>query len=438
VPAALQGEAPRLDVATDWYQLGLAAVSVLIGRPVGVKDLPQLENLLDRHGLSPFMREWLGRALQIEGPRIESGAHASAALDELLRKERPTDSLRLVSSRGEPVAEVAPAETPPLDSVDFFPLQQVAAVEPLAAVPSIFDLRSPVEERQFRPPIQAPAESPPSPPTPAAFAKPVAVAKPLAPAKRPAPEVPRPVKAVQSAAAAAPGRPRTVVRARISTGLIATLSLIAIGEAGVIAVLARALWLAQNPAIAVTAAGPPGELLVSSRSAEASPLRLTVAPDLSWVRVTSASSAGVLGEKTSTSATGSMQISSPIPLKVFEQSRLLGTAPGADLKLKAGPHDIELVNLAAGYRIRQIVQIEPGQTLSIHVAPPHGWLTAYATPEADVLIDGERVGRTPLGPLPLALGEHQVTFYHPSGAGDRQRVNVTSGATVRVIGNPRR
>jgi PEGA domain len=54
------------------------------------------------------------------------------------------------------------------------------------------------------------------------------------------------------------------------------------------------------------------------------------------------------------------------------------------------------------------------------------------------LIDGERVGRTPLGPLPLALGEHQVTFYHPSGAGDRQRVTVTSGATVKVIGNPRR
>ncbi len=220
--------------------------------------------------------------------------------------------------------------------------------------------------------------------------------------------------------------------------MIATLVVIVLGEAVIIAALARALWLAQNSAITVTAAGPPGELLVSSRSAEAAPLRLTVAPDLSWVRVSSASSNGVVGEKASTSTTGTMQVSSPIPLKVFEQSRLLGTIPGGDIRLKAGPHDIELVNLAAGYRVRQAIQIEAGQTLSVHVAPPHGWVTAYATPDADVLIDGERVGRTPLGPLPLALGEHQVTFYHPSGAGDRQRVTVTSGATVKVIGNPRR
>ncbi|MBA3637716.1 MAG: hypothetical protein H0W53_00255, partial [Acidobacteria bacterium] len=46
--------------------------------------------------------------------------------------------------------------------------------------------------------------------------------------------------------------------------------------------------------------------------------------------------------------------------------------------------------------------------------------------------------RTPLGPLSLALGEHTVTFTHPTGATDRQRIKVSSGETIRVIGNPKR
>jgi hypothetical protein len=418
-PSTADSTRPRLDPAADWYQLGLLAVSVLIGRTVTASELPHVAKMLDGPELSPLVRQWLHRALQISGPAIESGADACAVLDEWHQPEEPAHSVPALPSQEETVAR---RSAPRLDSVDSFPVEP--AVEASASSSSIFGLSSPsAPGKSVRSP-RARAEPPPVTP-PAKLAKPPVVASPPAETRKRSSD---------------PARPRMAVRARISTGLIAVFASIALAEAGIIAALSRALWLAQNPAIAVTAAGPPGELLVSSRSAEAAPLRLTVAPDLSWVRVRSASSDGVLGDKAAAAAqpTGTMQISSPIPLKVFEQSRLLGTMPGADLILKAGPHDIELVNLAAGYRVRQAVQIEAGQTLTIHVAPPHGWLTAYATPDADVLIDGERVGRTPLGPLPLALGEHHVTFYHPSGAGDRQRVNVTSGTTVRVIGNPRR
>ena len=112
--------------------------------------------------------------------------------------------------------------------------------------------------------------------------------------------------------------------------------------------------------------------------------------------------------------------------------------PGADLKVQPGKHEIELVNASLGYRLKQSVEIEAGQTVAIHVAPAQGWVTLFAVPAAEVSIDGQAVGKTPLGPLPLALGEHVVTFKHPTGATDRQRVTVKSGQTIRVIGNPRR
>ncbi len=112
--------------------------------------------------------------------------------------------------------------------------------------------------------------------------------------------------------------------------------------------------------------------------------------------------------------------------------------PGADLKVKPGKHEIELVNAAFGYTLKQSIQLEAGQTVSIHVAPAQGWATLYAVPTAEVVIDGQPVGRTPLGPLPLTLGEHTITFKHPTGATDRQRITIKSGETVRVIGNPRR
>ncbi len=208
-------------------------------------------------------------------------------------------------------------------------------------------------------------------------------------------------------------------------------------EAGVIAWLASALWLAPPPAIAVETAHSGGSVSVSTRSTEAAPLRITAAPDLRWVNVISPSHAGLLGGVANTQ-TGSIRISSPIPLQVFEKSRQLGSVPGADLKIPAGLHDLELVNTALGYRLQQSVEVEAGQTVSIHVAPPVGWVTIYAVPTAEVLIGGQVVGRTPLGPLPIALGDHQITFRHSSGLQDRQRVTVKSGETVRVIGNLRR
>jgi hypothetical protein len=546
LPPAADAATPRLDVATDWYQLGLVAVSVLLGRPVTAGELPQLETLLhalpaagrpDGPVLSPFVRQWLERALQISGNRIGSGAEAHAVLNELLRKEQPGDSRRFELVRQGPGASPAATSAaprladPPVDGAAAIPASltptrpaagtgeaglRLVAVSPAVTAPSVEApvMMSPVVGAPGSPTptsrsisaVYEPNEAPPQAPEvqgsidqgalalfeleqeatkkrsdsakrsafhdrpvatpPPATGRPAAtrpagpdrpaITRPAGP-DRPAitrprlpdrplatrPRLPGPPvtkRATLHTPEPAPA-PRPVVieieRKGISPWVVAALVLLVAMEAGVIAWLGSALWLAPPPAIAVETTPSGGSVSVSTRSTEAAPLRLTAAPDLRWVNVTSPSQAGLLGGGAN-ALTGSLRISSPIPLKVFEKSRQLGAVPGGDLKIPAGLHDIELVNPALGYRLQQSIEVEAGQTVSIHVAPPVGWVTIYAVPTAEVLIGGQVVGRTPLGPLPIALGDHQITFRHSSGLQDRQRVTVKSGETVRVIGNLRR
>jgi hypothetical protein len=212
--------------------------------------------------------------------------------------------------------------------------------------------------------------------------------------------------------------------------------LVALVQAAALLWLARAVWFTPQPPVIVTTDPSGASVAIDSPSAGPAPIRLASAPDLGWVRVTTPGAAGVLGSRAADGA-GTVRISSPIPLKVLEGSRVLGSVPGADLELDAGRHEIDLVNDALGYRSRQALDVEPGQSVTIHVAPPHGFVTIDASPWADVTLDGKAIGRTPLGPLPLTLGEHVITFTHPTGGSDRQRVTVKSEQSLRVVGKLR-
>ena len=131
------------------------------------------------------------------------------------------------------------------------------------------------------------------------------------------------------------------------------------------------------------------------------------------------------------------RISSPIPLEVLEGNRVLGSVPGADLELSAGRRELELVNTALGYRQMHTIVVEEGRAVSLHVVPAPGLITIEATDGAEVSVDGQAVGRTPLEPLSLALGEHQITFEHPKQGSDRQRVTVKADAPTRIVGKLR-
>jgi hypothetical protein len=68
----------------------------------------------------------------------------------------------------------------------------------------------------------------------------------------------------------------------------------------------------------------------------------------------------------------------------------------------------------------------------VNIAIPDGRLSVNALPWAQVLIDGDPVGETPLANLPLAVGEHQVTFRHPQLGEQTQRVTVKADGLTRV------
>jgi len=53
-------------------------------------------------------------------------------------------------------------------------------------------------------------------------------------------------------------------------------------------------------------------------------------------------------------------------------------------------------------------------------------------PWADVWIDGERVGETPIGNLSLPIGPHEIVFRHPDLGEQKYAATVSLKGPVRV------
>jgi hypothetical protein len=100
--------------------------------------------------------------------------------------------------------------------------------------------------------------------------------------------------------------------------------------------------------------------------------------------------------------------------------------------LAAGSHQIEIVNSALGYRATRSVQVIPGRTSSIKVELPKGTIALNAIPWADVWIDGEKVGETPIGNLALAIGTHEIIFRNPDLGEKRQVATITLANPTRL------
>ena len=139
---------------------------------------------------------------------------------------------------------------------------------------------------------------------------------------------------------------------------------------------------------------------------------------------------------TGTETHGWVALRAPIPMEVWQDGRLLGRA-GARVRLPAGRHVVDLVNEQLNYRERRSVAIAAGATSQLRLEVPRGSISLNAVPWAAVWIDGRRVGETPLGELPIALGEHVIRFEHPQLGERRETVLVKAGEVARVSVNLR-
>ncbi len=129
---------------------------------------------------------------------------------------------------------------------------------------------------------------------------------------------------------------------------------------------------------------------------------------------------------------GWVTVSSPFDVQVLEGNDLIGESGAARIMLAAGRHDISLVNKSLGFQETRKLEIAAGKTSTIRIDPPKAQLSANARPWADVIIDGNAAGQTPIANISLTVGTHQVVFRHPQFGERRQTVVVTAKGPNRV------
>lgn len=129
---------------------------------------------------------------------------------------------------------------------------------------------------------------------------------------------------------------------------------------------------------------------------------------------------------------GWVSVSAPAELQLYENKRLLGSTAQDRIMVSAGRHDLELVNEPLGYRVTRTLQVPPGKVASITVNWPTGTLAINALPWAEVTVDGNAVGQTPIGNLTLPIGPHEIIFRHPDLGEQRQAVTVSLKMPARV------
>ena len=151
------------------------------------------------------------------------------------------------------------------------------------------------------------------------------------------------------------------------------------------------------------------------------------------VTVSVGSTASVMASLTPAGASaGWVAFKVPFEMQLSEGGKLVGTTGADRLMLPAGRHDLVLSNPAFEFEATLSVQVAAGKTATPTVTMPTGSLSINATPWADVLLDGQPIGTTPLANLSVPVGTHEIVFRHPQLGERRQTVTVKARTPARV------
>jgi hypothetical protein len=129
---------------------------------------------------------------------------------------------------------------------------------------------------------------------------------------------------------------------------------------------------------------------------------------------------------------GWISVSAPAEVQVYEDQRLIGTSRSDRIMVSAGRHELDIVNEALAFRVTRTVTVAPGQVAPVRLEWPKGSMALNAQPWADVWIDGERIGETPIGNASVSIGPHEIVFRHPELGEQVVRATVTAGQPTRV------
>jgi hypothetical protein len=482
---------PRFDQRADVTGLGVVALSLILGRPLRDDEFPRgaadLLNTARERGalgeeqpLSAPLRSWLARALQVDVRRaFASAPEALAAFDEItsdgsMYVAAPValetflsrySSALLVPAQPAPRPAIAePSSVPPAAGTH-------AAVVVTPPAPAVAPALSPVVDAVPVTPdsldgvpditqlLGEPLSTPDAEAAEEGSAEPATLFNPDEPFTLPELSKPEPVKAsnarrkwmavaaaltvlatagvasfkyvvgdaapalatlsVHSSPAGVPvfvdGVDRGVTPARITLAPGAHILELRRGVPRVIpltlaagAEVSQYLEFAETPLpdqIAATPNGPTTEPVPPPVATPAAPS----APLAGWISV-----------------------KLPFALEIYEDGRMLGTTEADRVMLAAGSHELEFVNVPLGLRLKRTVNITAGRVNTISLDVPNGKVNLNAAPWAEVFIDGQRVGETPIGNLSVPIGPHEIVFRHPQFGERRHAVSVTASAPVRL------
>jgi serine/threonine protein kinase len=419
-------DAPRLDKRGDIVQLGLVALSVLLGRRVTPDEYPRnLDRLLDEFAetsgkRSPTLvgplRRWLIEALD-----------PSAGFETALEAG---ESLTLLGHPGEHVALGAP---PIIQQLQVAPPAQPVAVQsdpgqtiavPETAVPTLAVQATTVPETQV---VDMALTS----------------------------SVGRSESLAASASAFwtnAPAARRFSFVRNVAIGLAA----LALLEGIVIAQLltksapspTSARVAAKDVPLTIDSPTPGARVFIDGREVGVTPYKLSGAAAPHAIQVVARQSASPATASAAAAAdpraasaiaaaaqrqrSGGLRLSTPIELQVLEGERVLGSSADGPIVASAGVHQLDFINTAIAFRSRQTVTIKAGEIIPLQVQPPDGRVSINAQPWAQVWIDGNLVGETPLANLIVSAGEHEIVFRHPQLGERRETTIVKSGVQTRI------
>jgi serine/threonine protein kinase len=129
---------------------------------------------------------------------------------------------------------------------------------------------------------------------------------------------------------------------------------------------------------------------------------------------------------------GWIAVTAPIDVQIYEDGKLLGTNQTDKVMVSAGEHRVDFINEALGFRVNRKLTVAPGKVDNVSLKLPTGSISLNAVPWAEVWIDGEKAGDTPIGNLQTTIGKHDVVFRHPELGETRQSVTVTLLGPARL------
>jgi hypothetical protein len=128
---------------------------------------------------------------------------------------------------------------------------------------------------------------------------------------------------------------------------------------------------------------------------------------------------------------GWVAVFAPIVLRVSADGRSIGTTEESRLMLPPGRHQLTLTNKELGYSAVEQVDIEPGEVKSVNVNP-RGTVNLNAVPWAEVWLDGQKLGDTPLAGTSVPLGQREFVFKNPQFGEKKVSATIKAGENSPV------